>query len=300
MRGRFAVTVITVASACGGGGGGPDAGPLVLDACGAGAPPAAVIDVSERFDVFHAGVYGRIGARLYDAPDPAVHELVLDEGECRHYELAAPFCDPACAPGELCAVGDACAPVPAQLGGGRLTITGAAGGDPIGVDPDDFDPGTYVGPGGLTDLFDETTEVDAALAGGDFPALALRGRGVSAIDTALTASGFDLTTGAAAELTWTAGPDPDACVQVVLFGFNESHGAPLNTIIRCESADDGSLTIPQAMVDAFPTGDTPEVTEGYDWPHSELTRYTRARTTVDPGDAVLLVHSTTYFRLRHP
>ena len=89
-------------------------------------------------------------------------------------------------------------------------------------------------------------------------------------------------------------------MQVVLFGFNESHGAPLNTIIRCESADDGSVTIPQAMVDAFPTGATPEVTEGYDWPHSELTRYTRARTPVDPGDAVLLVHSTTYFRLRHP
>jgi hypothetical protein len=123
--------------------------------------------------------------------------------------------------------------------------------------------------------------------------------GVVPVDAELTADGLDMLSGQDLEIAWTTGADPDACVQVVLNGFNETHGAPLSDVIRCESADDGSIVVPSAMVDAFPTGETPEVTEGYDWPHSELTRYTRSTADTSGGSASLVVRSSAYFLLRH-
>ena len=298
----LACVVLALSSACAKPNGDheiPDAGPVVLAPCGVDERSAATIDVSERFDIFHTDIYSRVGALLRDATTVPLDEVVLEEGECRYLRLALGFCDPRCADGEMCTADDECQPTPQLISGGTLRVTGL--GDPIEVEPESWSAGTYVGPGGLpADLFDQDDTVYASLRGDAFPALALGARGVAAIDTDLTGSGLELLDGQDSEITWTPGPDPDACVQLVLNGFNELHGAPLGDVIRCESADDGSLLVPQALVEAFPMGETPEVTEGYDWPHSELTRYTRSTREVEQGPVALWVRSTTYFRLSHP
>jgi hypothetical protein len=297
------IAVVVTAVGCSGGGGddGTDAGALevVLDPCGFPAATAATIDVSERFDLFHAGAFAKVGAAVRQSPEPSLHEVVLEEGECRYLRAALGFCDPPCGGAEQCTTDGECRPYPLLVSGGTLTLTGL--GDTIEIEPEDFSPGTYVGPGGLpADLFDAEDVVGARLTGGDFPATSLAARGVASIDAGLTGSGVELLGGQDAEISWTPGPDPEACVQVVLNGFNQTHGAPLSDLIRCEGADDGSLVVPQALVEEFPIGEQPEVTESYDWPHSELTRYTRSTRVTGQGPAALVVRSTTYFLIRHP
>lgn len=280
-------------------GDGPDGGPTPsLDPCELAGAPAAIVDVSERTDLFHAGPYVRIGAFVRDAPEPSLHEVAAEEGACRHLRAATAFCDPPCGEDEACAPPGTCVAYPRLVSGGTLTLEGL--GAAIHVEPEDWSAGTYVGPTGLAaPPFGPDDVVAARFAGDTFPRVSMVARGVASIDATLTTDGLDLVDGDDAEITWTPGPDPDACVEVVLNGFNASHGAPLGDVIVCESPDDGSLAVPRSMVEAFPEGETPEVTESYDWPHSELTRYTRSSAVATPGVATLWVRSTAYFLIRH-
>ena len=59
-----------------------------LDPCGFNEPVVATIDISERADIFHAGVFSRVEAKLQDVPSPSFHEVVLEEGECRYLKQA--------------------------------------------------------------------------------------------------------------------------------------------------------------------------------------------------------------------
>lgn len=271
---------------------------VTVDSCGFAEPAAGTIDVSERYDLFHQGSYSRINATFHDASDPVYHEVLLEEGACRYLRAKQGFCDPACAGDEICTIDDECRPYPLLASAGTLTITGL--GDPISIEPEAPGTGTYVGPGGLpAALFDAGDAVRARWSGDEFPDAALAAKGVAAMDTDLTATGLSFSDGSDGEVTWTEGDEPDVCVSLVLNSFNALHGAPLTDIIQCESPDDGNLRVPQELIEQFPVGETPEVTEGYDWPHSELTRYTRHTEEVGPGPVTLIVRSTTYFRFSH-
>jgi hypothetical protein len=269
-----------------------------LDACGFAEPRAGTIDVSERFDVFHQESYSRVNASFHDHPDPTYHEVLLEEGDCRYLRAKQGFCDPACAGDEICTIDDRCEPYPLQTPAGTLTFSGLA--ERVVVDPEQAGTGTYVGPGGLPgELFGIGDAIRVTVSGDEFPQVALGARGVAAMDTDLTRDGLAFSNGMDGEVTWMVSDDEDACVSLVLNSFNALHGAPLSDIIECESPDDGSLLVPQALLEQFPLGETPEVTEGYDWPHSELTRYTRGTKQVEPGAATLIVRSTSYFRFSH-
>ena len=270
-----------------------------LDPCGFADPSAALVDVSISYDIYHSGAFARIEGLVQDGAYPTFHEVVMEEGGCRYLKVALGSCAPACPNGEACVAGDECVPYPNAVSGGTLTINGL--GAPVEITAEDWNAGMYVGPAGLpVDLFDSSDSVGAKLAGGDFPAVSLGAKGVDPVDPALVEAGFEMIDGQGAQLTWTPGADPDACVRVVLNGFNATHGAPLSDIIECEGPDTGSLIVPQALVEEFPHGTTPEVTEGYDWPHSELTRYTRSSVDEPQGPARLLVRSTAYFLVSHP
>jgi hypothetical protein len=270
-----------------------------LDPCGFADPPAALVDVSVSYDVFHSGAFARIDGTVRDGPIPTMHEVAMEEGGCRYLKAAMGDCSPACEGGEVCTINGVCAPYPIGVSGGTLTIDGL--GEPIEIVAEDWNAGMYVGPAGLpADLFDSSDAVGAALSGGDFPAVTLGAKGVDPVDPDLVGTGFEMVDGQDAEITWTPGADPDACIRVVLNGFNAMHGAPLSDVIECEGTDTGSLTIPQTLVEEFPHGTTPEVTEGYDWPHSELSRYTRSSEDVAEGPARLVVRSTVYFLMSHP
>ncbi len=269
-----------------------------LDSCEPAEPMAGIIDVSESADVFHPTSISTVSARLEDSPQLALHEVAAELGACRHLSASVGFCDPACERGNACTVDDQCKPYPIGISGGTLTLGGLA--RRLVLEPDERQPGTYRGPAGLpTELFHDGDVITAKLAGEAFPATSFAARGVTPIDATLTAEGLDLVDGQDTELGWTPGPDPGACVRVTLNGSNQLHGAPLEDIVECFGRDTGSLIIPQSLVEALPYGDTPEVTEGYDWPHSELTRYTRHTRATEHGPAALVVRSTTSFRLRH-
>ena len=264
--------------------------------CGFADAPAASAIVMERY----TSVWdGSVSARVQETPDPAFHVIQLEEGACRYLTFELGNCDPPCDFSQVCTADDECADYPAGISAGTLTVEGL--GDPIAIDTDDWNPGYYWGPWDLPDdLFDAGDPISATFSGGDFPGLSLAATGVEAVDPSLFDELFLMEDGAAAVMTWTPGADPDACIQVKINGANMAHGLPLNDILWCEGPDTGSLTIPQALVEAFPHGETPEICVGHDCPPSEFTRYTRDVTSVGPGPAQLEVRSSAFFGYDHP
>ncbi len=273
---------------------------VVVDelACGVMDAPAAVIDISERTDAFHSGDFSRLEARVrVDGPN-RFHEVAMSEGSCRYLKKVTTVCDPGCGPDEFCDASSQCVKSPEGVSPGTLSIKGL--GETIHIEPASFAKGVYDGPSPLdADLFDENDAIGARFSDDTYSAESVGVNGVAPMDRELTDAGFEMLDGEDAVLTWTAGPNPDACIRVVINGSNIVHGAPLEDIIECETTDNGSLTIPRALVEAFPGGETLLVTEGFDWPHSELTRYSRSRMSTKHGEAELLVRSSTFFRPNH-
>jgi hypothetical protein len=260
--------------------------------------PSALIELSERTDLFHPAMFSRITAWVKDGPDPEFYAVTLESGSCRYLSLTFGVCSPSCGQTEVCAATNRCEPYPAFVSGGLLTVSGL--GMSLEIAPEDWSPGTYNGPAGLPGkLFEAQDEIAVELAGEVFPTVNLKAHGVAAMDPELATTGLALNDGEDAVITWSPGSDPVAFVQVVLYGANFSHGAPLQEMIICEGPDSGSMTIPRALVKKFPYGETPQVTEGYDWPHSELSRLTRSEQMTSLGIARLIVRSTTYFLVSH-
>jgi hypothetical protein len=292
--------LLLLPAGCPGGGDDDDStAELALDPCGFAEQAWATVDVSEQMDIYHDEPFARIGARVQDGRLPEFHRIALEEGACRTLEVAPGDCDPACPYDEFCTVDDECVPYPAGISGGTLTLTGL--GDPIEIEPEEWNAGEYVGPFGMdADLFAAGETIGASFVGAEFPSVSLAAAGVAPLDPALTLGGFTMEDGQDAVASWTPGGDENACIQLLLNGSNSVHGAPLADIIWCEGPDTGSLIVPRTLVEAFPYGQTPEITAGHDWPLSELTRYTRATRTTDGGDARLTVRATSYFRHDHP
>jgi hypothetical protein len=262
-------------------------------------PAVARLDISEELDFFHAAQFSHLEGHVQDRAPIELYEVIEESGACRYLKPALSNCDPVCAPGEMCTPEQQCEHLPESLSAGQLSIQGLS--ERLEISPRAYDAGTYLGPVTLPpDLFEEGDAIGARFEGDDFPEVVLGARGVDAIGADLVDAGLEISDGANAEISWDAGADPEACVRVVLNGSNVTHGAPLRDVIWCESEDTGSLTVPQALVESFPKGETPELTEGFDWPLSQLVRFTRSRVATDQGTAELVVRSTTHFRLRHP
>ena len=107
-----------------------------------------------------------------------------------------------------------------------------------------------------------------------------------------------LEVGQDATITWTAGTDPDACVEVYLVQQGPlMHGDFPEEIIWCIGQDDGSLVIPQTLVEMFPIGDPADCDGDEDWfcVQSTLSRFTRDTVVTTPGPAELLVKSEIRF-----
>lgn len=119
------------------------------------------------------------------------------------------------------------------------------------------------------------------------------------LDPSFAAELLPLVDGGDTEVTWTPGDDPAACVRFRINGVNNGHGMPLNDILWCEIEDSGSLTVPQALVEAFPLGSSPTECVGHDCPSSELVRYRRDQVSVAQGVAGLEILNRVYFGYDH-
>jgi len=267
-----------------------DTGPIPGDGA------AGVLDIAEMYNEGGGGLNSssQIVGLLADGPAPTVHRVTMEQGDCVYYELRPGFCDPPCDAGEVCNANDVCEPYPIGVSAGTLTISGL--GDPIVIEPEEWTAGRYYGPLDLPDdLFDAGTVVTAHFAGDQLPAMTLEAVGVETMDTAVADEEFVIVQGQDNVFTWTPGPDPDAAVEIVINSYNAAHGAPLTDVIHCVGDDDGEMTIPQAMVDAFPLDEIPTSCIHFDCPPSELTRYSTSAVDTGGLTIILILRSTTYF-----
>jgi len=238
-----------------------------------------------------------ISAFVGDNPEPEHFTVIAEEGECRYLRWHNGLCTPPCDLDEECNVDDVCVPQRLGVSGGTLAITVAD--NTFQFEPTEGYLGHYWPHEDLPDdLFGPGDPITATLSGDVFPAVALDARGVMSMDIELADQGLTMAYGQDATITWTAGTDPDACVEVYLVQQGPlMHGDIPEEIIWCIGQDDGSLVLPQALVEMFPIGDPADCDGDEDWfcVQSTLSRFTRDSVVTVPGPAELLVKSEVRF-----
>jgi hypothetical protein len=287
MRMRF-VSLMVILAACGDG-----SGNGAVDA--AGSDTDADVDPAPHFESAPSSLwitempaitggtteYSRILGAFRDGALPTAHDEVMREGACRLLTYEPVSCDPLCTDG-MCVDTDQCAPYPAQLSAGTLTITGLY--DTLNLDPD---LGRYWHQDGM-DLYAPGATVTVSASGAD----------VDAFELSVTAPGGDnptvdqagaldfprFGTGTGHTFTWTP-VDPGSRVRLWM-AADVAHGQPYAAIVECDAPDTGSLTIAADILDGFID---PQNWSCGECPEQYLMRYRRATT---PDDSFELLVGT--------
>jgi hypothetical protein len=275
----------------------PDAAPAAdaappIDA----APPAPVYGRIRLVEGVNAyGPYGGATAQLTRGALASFHQVTQDDGTCRLLELVPAFCEAWC--DGVCVATNVCQPWPTWISAGDLSFAGLkeAG---VGLA---FDGYQYYAPQVIpAELFDPGDAVSVSAPGAEAPAFTLPAPGVATLQAAITNDEITLANGADHTFTWTPAGVGDARVRLTINANNAGHGAPYAAIIECDTADTGSVTIPRAMIEAFPETTRWEYCAGSDCPFSFATRYTRGTAaTAGGGELELVVGSERAFWVRH-
>ena len=285
----------------GGDGGDADAAPEADGGGGADGPRDRVegdITVYEG-RIGEAGTeWGYVQASILD-PRPRYMTLEMEAGACRMWSYQAGGCG-AC--DGLCDADGACVPFPTPLSAGVLTVGGVEGGD-ISIEPSEY--GYFLDSDVPADLFDAGSEVTLGAAGGDdVDGFSLAAGGVDPLALDLENAGGDqedslrLEDGADLTLSWEPA-QPGTRVRLEINSNNQGHGLPVTSMIECESDDDGSLTVPRAMIEAFPEKPYQNICAGTDCPPSTLTRYRWDRAEVSGLEVELRVEFRAQFLVVH-
>jgi hypothetical protein len=186
-----------------------------------------------------------VWARIWEGPGLPPESQVARTGDCALYRhqpeaICSQPCDGFCqAPG-------GCLPNPRLASAGSITVTGLQ--QPLVLEPNDFgySPSPVDPP---ADLFELGAVVTARAAGGATPSFAVSARGVLPLTTDLETMVLEDDREAIAR--WVAGPDiGGARIQLAL--YSGWHGAPYETLLLCETDDDGELTISQDLIVQLP------------------------------------------------
>jgi hypothetical protein len=149
-----------------------------------------------------------------------------------------------------------------------------------------------------SDAFDDDATVTVAATGDVVPAFSISARGVPPLEAAISNGEIELVNGEEFTFTWTPA-DPTSRVRLTVNANNHGHAAPWEAVIECDTEDTGQVTVPAAMIDAFPETYRWEVCEGSDCPLSWLTRYHKTVTDVGGAPVRLDVGSRFYFYVIH-
>lgn len=264
------------------------------------------IEVLEDHWVFTADAGGgesrsaRVDARFYQGREPSFHREAARAGDCvlRTHEVAS--CTPACTTG-LCVDTNVCEPWATYVSAGRLSLAGLT--TPVQIDP--RDNYYYIDDPVPADLFRDDAEVLATLAGATIPGMSIGSRGVPPITPDITGGKVTVPFPAAAPLVvrWTPATTPTttgARVRLTLNANNRGHGMPFTAIIECDVADAaGEVSVPTALLDAFPDTQAWTICAGTDCPPSNLMRYRRAAEPVGDQEVELVVASSFTFGIEH-
>jgi len=303
----IAILSLLLATACGGNAGDGGADSAVTDGGALPDAPGAddkrgEIQVLEGRGYYDDGSgpveYTRatVQGMLYQGHQPRWHHVEQQAGACTLWRFTTAQCDPFC--DGICVDTDVCEPWPTYVASGTLTITGLK--IPVSLTPEQG-VNWYVYPSAPpADLFDGGDEITATTSGGEMPALSATAHGVARLEAPLTGDGaITLEPGRDHTVTWTPA-DENARVRLTLNSNNWGHGNPYLAIIECDVADTaGQVTVPAAMVDAFPETMAWSVCAGSDCPPSTLTRYTLGAATVPDGHVDLIVGDQLSFGVNH-
>ncbi|MBN1771306.1 MAG: hypothetical protein JXB32_08605 [Deltaproteobacteria bacterium] len=261
------------------------------------APPVVPLRGQVRVTARDLGTSSSIdGSAVFATPAALVwHEEVMREGDCRLLHYDSTGCTEPCWDG-VCR-GGVCEPFPTYQGAGTVTLTGLGSGT---LTLADYGAGTYYGYLPDTSLV-AGAAVGVQATGGEFPAFSIDGVQPALLEATLTtADELDLVNGVDNVVRWTAADYCGSRIRLQLKTPTAAHGLPPVWMIECDVPDTGSLTIPRALVEAFPETERREICVLIDCPPSVMTRYTRAVGGAAGAEAELVVESNLTFYLVHP
>ncbi|MCA9516094.1 MAG: hypothetical protein KC635_14215, partial [Myxococcales bacterium] len=225
---------------------------------------------------------------LWAADPPQGFALDATDGACRLSFGVNPFCSTPCEDG-LCTAPDVCTPWPLNASAGDLRVAGGAA---------DWSYRHAVS--GYGAAYDETPFAGddvitvSAPGGADFPAFS----GAVAFPPPIEAdvSGLDLDGDGPLVITWTPPPAGTEGTRVLvrLMADRGQHGRFPASMVECDVPDTGSVTIPEALRDAY---SAPELFTCGKCPASAIIRYRRTRVRAGEHDVDLWAESELTFLL---
>jgi hypothetical protein len=256
-----ALVVVAVATACGTpspnptDGGGTGTGGTTGGAGGmAGSPATDGGAVVGLFQVLHSladfGNSSSVFGKVNDGPTPPVKTFTVDsrDGDCRLEIPKVSFCATPCGSTAVCVADGVCQSYPRSRSVGAVRLSGVRAGDPVATTTVDL---TAINNNYSSDVslalppFTDGVPMMVTAAGSaDVPAFSISAKGIAPI--ALNANRYTFAANMPLALVWTAGTaNPDARIEI---DVDISHHGGLKGQIICDTADDGSLTIPATMV----------------------------------------------------
>ncbi len=189
------------------------------------------------------GTTGIIG-KVYDGPNPSLMKwsLVEEDGDCILEKPKAPFCDPACG-ADVCVDDNVCQAYPNVKSVGEVKVTGIGASEFALIEVN----GSYQKPPTLElsfPPFEAGAAVRFAAAGGDFAPFSVETAAIAPL--VVTSMNLALDPAAPLELTWEPAADPSA--SVVEVNLDISHHGGTKGQVRCETSDDGSLSIGATLI----------------------------------------------------
>ena len=195
----------------------------------------------------HTTVFGKV----YDGVQPqgTIWTTVSTANGCTLLTPSVPFCATPCGGSAVCVAADTCQPYPASKAVGTVQVKGVGSSAGASFDMTPISNGYQ--PTAATVLnypaFAEGDAISFRASGSDFtPAFTLATTGVATLT--LTNATLALAAGQPLALTWTA---PTNGASKIFVKLDISHHGGSKGKIECDVADNGSLTISAAMVDAL-------------------------------------------------
>jgi len=271
-------------AACGGSSAGdPDAPAGTPDA--GGEPPAFRVDRAGTVSMTEGGsggVYAALYDRAFEQPLPLV---VATAGDCAVYHRDAPTCAGGCG-ADICVADGQCAPYAMAASAGEIAITGLR--QPVTLTPSAYG---YTSPSLPADFFADDAAIHVSATGDAIPAFTADVGGVAPLVDQL-GGGVELRDGEDETIRWTPAAG-DAQIQLALaLGW---HGQPWTDLLLCETADDGELVVPAALVTEMPYFEVGL----FQWP-SWIMRFHRAWVTTAGGPIEIIAASQVGLGLSHP
>ncbi len=286
---RLFVTGLLVSSACGDDspGGAADAAPRA-DADDSDARAGATDfqpDFAGQVRVMEgtAGTeqeFRAVYALILDTGLLPVGELLARDGDCAIYtHPGSGNCAPTCM-GDYCNASNQCVPFPSAVSAGVITVTGLS-------QLLEFTPqsgGGYTAPFVDVDLFDDGDPITISAAGDQVSAFSAQLSGVAPLVVATPSVDFE--SGTEQVITWTA--ENSGRIQLALVVGH--HLSPYESLVLCETDDDGSLTITSELIAQVPRQSS------FLEPHiSTMARFNREIIDASVGPIEVIVGHQIYF-----